>query len=124
MIPSPAPAGAWYSSEAKIGRENAHEAGKEDMAESVSYDADDASNIRKRLKEVKINLIVPHRKNRKKPKIQAGRKLRRYRKRWKIERTFAWLGNYRRLIVRHEQQIETYRALFHLACILIVLNRF
>ena len=84
----------------------------------------DSDPLRKRLKEVKIDLIVPHRKNRNKPKIQDGRKLRRYRKRWKIERTFAWLGNYRRLIVRHERQIETYRAFFHLACIMIVLNRF
>ena len=72
----------------------------------------------------KFDLIVPHRRNRKRPKMQDGRKLRRYRKRWKIERTFAWLGNYRRLLVRHERRIDMYRAFFHLACIMIVLNRF
>jgi transposase len=86
-----------------------------------SYDSDP---LRKRLKECKIDLIVPHRNNRKKSKLQDGRKLRRYRRRWKIERTFAWLGNYRRLLVRHERRIDMYRAFFHLACLIIVLNRF
>ena len=86
-----------------------------------AYDSDP---LRKRLKAIKIDLIVPHRKNRKKPKTQDGRKLRRYRKRWKVERTIAWLGNFRRLIVRHERHIRMYRAFFHLACIMIVLNRF
>ena len=84
----------------------------------------DSDPLRKRLKELKIDLIVPHRKNRKKPKQQDGRKLRRYRKRWKIERTFSWLSNFRRLIVRHERLIEVYSAFFHLACIMLVLNRF
>jgi IS5 family transposase len=36
--------------------------------------------LRKRLKELKIDLIVPHRKNRMKTKRQDGRKLRRYQK--------------------------------------------
>jgi transposase len=35
-----------------------------------------------------------------KGKQQDGRALRRYRQRWKIERTFAWLSNFRRLVVR------------------------
>ena len=42
-------------------------------------------------------MIAPHRKNRKKKKTQDGRKLRRYKRRWKIERLFAWLQNFRRL---------------------------
>jgi len=90
----------------------------------IADKAYDSDPLRKRLKTFKIDLIVPHRKNRKKPKVQDGRKLRRYRKRWKVERTFAWLGNYRRLLVRHERRIDMYRAFFHLACIMIVLNRF
>ena len=39
-----------------------------------------------------VEMIAPHRRNRKKPKAQDGRKLRRYRRRWKIERPFAWLA--------------------------------
>ena len=84
----------------------------------------DSDPLRKRLKVFKIDLIVPHRKNRKKAKVQDGRKLKRYRKRWKIERTFSWFNNFRRLVVRYERLIETYRGFFHLACIMIVLNRF
>ena len=84
----------------------------------------DSDPLRKRLKELKVDPIVPHRRNRKRPKVQDGRKLKRYRRRWIIERTFAWLGNYRRLLVRQERRIDIYRAFFHLACIMIVLNRF
>ncbi len=43
-----------------------------------------------------IELIAPHRSNRKKPATQDGRALRRYKRRWIIERTNAWLGNFRR----------------------------
>ena len=84
----------------------------------------DSDPLRKRLKCLKIGLIAPHRSNRKKPKTQDGRKLRRYRKRWKVERTFAWIGNFRRLVVRYERDIKMYQAFFHLACLMITLNRF
>ena len=62
------------------------------------------------LAEEGIEMIAPHRRNRKKPKTQDGRKLRRYRRRWKIERLFAWLGNFRRLVVRYERWAENYLA--------------
>jgi transposase len=84
----------------------------------------DSDPLRERLKRIKIDLIAPHRKNRRKPKTQDGRKLRRYRKRWRIERTFAWIGNFRRLVVRYERHIQIYQAFFHLACLMITLNRF
>jgi transposase len=90
----------------------------------IADKAYDSDPLRKRLKIFKIDLIVPHRKNRKKAEVQDGRKLRRYRKRWKIERTFSWFNNFRRLVVRYERLIEVYRGFFHLACIMIVLNRF
>ena len=90
----------------------------------IADKAYDSDPLRKRLSEFKIDLIVPHRKNRSKTKKQDGRKLRRYRKRWKVERTFSWLSNFRRLVVRYERLIEVYRGFFHLACLMIVLNRF
>jgi transposase len=46
-----------------------------------------------------IELIAPHRRNRTRPPTRDGRPLRRYKRRWKIERLFAWLHNFRRLIV-------------------------
>ncbi|MDI7207840.1 transposase [Leptospira santarosai] len=48
-----------------------------------------------------IKVIEPHRKNRKQA-TQDGRKLRRYKQRWKIEHLFAWLQNFRRLVVCYE----------------------
>jgi transposase len=43
-----------------------------------------------------IEVIAPHRRNRRNS-TQDRRRLRRYRRRWKIERLFAWLQNFRRL---------------------------
>ncbi len=46
-----------------------------------------------------------------------------YEERWKVERTFAWLGNFRRLLVRHERCLSTFRAFFLIAFILVSLKR-
>ena len=62
-----------------------------------AYDSDP---LDKELKQQGIEMIAPHKQNRKKPKTQDGRRLRRYKRRWKIERLFAWLQNFRRKIVR------------------------
>jgi transposase len=92
--------------------------------ERLIYDkACDADALRKRLARRGIDLICPHRKNRTKPSMQDGRKLRRYKRRWKVERTLAWWGNFRRLVVRWERHITMYRAFFHVACLLITLKK-
>lgn len=81
-------------------------------------DALDAS-----LAEFGVEVIAPHRRNRKKEnKTQDGRKLRRYKKRWRVERFFAWLGNFRRLLVRHERKIAHFQAFVHLATIIILVK--
>ena len=54
---------------------------------------------------------------------QDGRRLRRYRRRWLVERTHAWLQNYRRVLVRYERLAALYLGFVHLACALIVLKR-
>ena len=82
-----------------------------------AYDSDP---FRDRLATRRIEQITPHRRNRKKQSRQDGRTLRRYRKRWKIERTIAWLGNYRRLVVRWDRSADIFRAFVHIACLLIV----
>ena len=69
-----------------------------------------------------IALIAPHRKNRKKAPTQDGRALRRYRKRWKIERLFAWLTAFRRVITRWDNCCERYTGFVHLAFSLILLR--
>ena len=85
-----------------------------------AYDSDP---LRTRLKGRGIELIAPHKENRKKPPTQDGRKLRRYKRRWKVERTFAWIGQFKRLLVRWEHNIHMYRAFFLIACIIITLRR-
>jgi len=44
-------------------------------------------------------------------------------RRWIIERTNAWLGNFRRLVVRYDRSLTIYGAFFHIACFMIVLRR-
>ena len=43
-------------------------------------------------------------------------------RRWIVERTNSWLGQFRRLLVRHEHLLSTYRAFFYLACFWITLR--
>jgi transposase len=83
----------------------------------------DSDALRQRLRRRGILLIAPHRSNRHRTPPQDGRILRRYRRRWTVERTFAWLGNFRRLVVRYDRSLEIYRAFFHIACFMIVLRR-
>jgi transposase len=54
--------------------------------------------------------------------MQDGRKLRRFKRRWKIERLFAWLHNSRRIAVRYEYHSDNYLGFVHLACIVILLR--
>ena len=71
-----------------------------------------------------IEMVAPHRRRRQKPKTQDGRKLRRYKRRWKVERLFAWLGNFRRLVVRYEHKVNNFLGFVHLGCMVILLGRF
>jgi transposase len=82
-----------------------------------AYDSDPLDT---RLRQQGIALIAPHKSNRKKPATQDGRPLRRYRRRWKIERLFAWLQNFRRLLTRFEYHLDNFLGFVQLACILIL----
>jgi transposase len=84
-----------------------------------AYDSDP---LDERLREQGIELIAPHRANRSKPATQDGRILRRYRRRWKVERLFAWLQNFRRIQTRHERILENYLAFVLLGCLIILLR--
>lgn len=84
----------------------------------------DSDPMRARLSRRGITVIVPYRANRTVRPFEDGRHLRRYRHRWIIERTFAWLGSFRRLLVRHERFTSLYRALLYFAAALIALRRF
>jgi transposase len=71
-----------------------------------------------------IELIAPHRSSRVKPATQDGRALRRYKRRWKIERLFAWLNAFRRILTRWEYDAHRFTGFVHLACSMILLRRY
>src|SRR5262249_60614266 len=78
---------------------------------------------RRFLQPRRIQPIIPARSNNTQATDQDGRCLRRYRRRWIVERTIGWLGNFRRLTVRYDRLLATYGGFFHLACALLVLRR-
>jgi transposase len=68
--------------------------------------------------------VIPHRKNRVRASRNDGRRLRRYCRRWKIERTNAWLHCYRALAVRWSHYLFIYVGLAYLAFIHMALQRY
>jgi transposase len=85
-----------------------------------AYDSDGLDERLRR--ERGIQMIAPHRGNRRRPRTQDGRALRRYLRRWKVERLFAWLQNYRRLVTRWERHAENFLGFVQLGCICILLR--
>ena len=85
----------------------------------LAYDSDPMDE---ELEQQGIEMIAPHRANRVKPATQDGRALRRYKRRWKVERLFAWLQNFRRIATRFDYLDENYLGFVHLGCILILLR--
>jgi transposase len=69
-----------------------------------------------------VELIAPHIGVRSRPPSQDGRGLRRYRRRWKIERLFAWLHNFRRVVTRWEYHAANFLGMVQLACVVILLR--
>jgi transposase len=88
----------------------------------VADKAYDSDPLREQLLDQEVILLAPHRAGRKRPAWNDGRWMRRYRKRWKIERLFAWLHNFRRLITRWEYNPENYEAFLQLGCAIILLR--
>jgi transposase len=74
------------------------------------------------MRDYGIEMIAPNRDGNR--RTQDGRKLRRYKRRWKVERFFAWLTAFRRIPIRYEYWIENYLGFLHLACIMILLRQF
>ena len=66
-----------------------------------------------------IEMIAPHRGERRMP-TQDGRPLRRYRRRWRVERLFAWLHHFRRLVIRWEYHVENFFGMVRLGCMQIL----
>lgn len=78
----------------------------------------DSNPLDTEMAAIGIRMISPNRNGTR--RTQDGRELRRYKRRWKIERLFSWLGFSRRLTVRYERYIENFEAFLHLACFFIL----
>ena len=82
----------------------------------------DGRVLQQRLKaERGIELIAPNKRTSRRFKTD-GRKLRRYKRRWKIERLFAWLKRWRRLSTRWERKAENFLGFVHLGCVVLLLR--
>jgi transposase len=84
----------------------------------------DSDPLRDQIEQAGFVPVIPHRKNRVKPSRNDGRRLRRYRHRWLVERTNAWLHCYRGLAVRWAYYPFMYVALVYLSFIHLALQRF
>lgn len=85
-----------------------------------AYDSDP---LRQTTASVGTRLLSPHRDNRRpESRTNDGRRMRRYRNRWKVERAFAHAGNYRRFLFRWERLLVTASAVVNAVCMLLTLN--
>lgn len=84
-----------------------------------AYDSDQAD---RELRALGTELNAPHRAGRKSAPTQDGRKLRAYKQRWKVERYFAWLFNFRKCVVRYEYKEENFFAFLLLASAIIMIR--
>ena len=97
----------------------------EEPEKLIGDKAYDSDRLDARLKERGVDLIAPNitRADRRRTRPQDKRPLRRYRRRWLVERLFAWLQNFRRLVTRWERSADNFRGFVWLGCIVILMRR-
>ena len=89
----------------------------------VGDKAYDSDPLREQVASVGIELLAPHRSNRtEQSRTNDGRKMRRYKRRWKVERFFAWAGAFRRFLTRYERLRTTINAVTNVVCLVIAMR--
>jgi transposase len=87
----------------------------------------DSSAFRQALRGRGIRMCIPPKRRPKNWKAKRGRPVlarkEDYRLRYKVERSFAWLGNYRRLLIRWEHLVSVYHSFFTVAVMLLCVRR-
>lgn len=78
-----------------------------------------ADPLREELALGGFRLLARRGKNRKKPPANDGRRLRRYERRWAVERAFAWVRSSRRVAARYEYLPHLYDGFVALAWVSI-----
>jgi transposase len=97
------------------------EAKPENLIGDRAYDSDPLDHA---LRQDGIEMIAPHRSNRTKPPTQDRRRLRRFLRRWLVERFFAWIQWQRRILARWEYHPENFLGFVQLACLVVLFRRF
>src|SRR5262245_28904945 len=87
----------------------------------------DSSAFRAALRRRGIRTCIPPKRRPASWRAKRGRPVvarkEEYRRRYTVERSFAWLGNYRRLLIRWEHLFSVYRSFFTVAVLLLCLRR-
>lgn len=94
---------------------------KEKPQRLIGDKAYDSEKLENDLAAQEIQLIAPVRGTTTK-RWPDGRSLRRYKRRWKVERLFAWLLRFRRLTNRYEYKADNFQGFLHLGCLVILLR--
>ena len=91
-------------------------------SELVADKAYDSQPFRERLRCRGIRPCIPHRRG-KRPRRGRKAELAGYRERWHVERSFAWLQSFRRVLVRYERLAAVYLAFVQVAAVIVCLRR-
>lgn len=96
------------------------EAKPENLIGDKAYDSD---QLDRQMRAQGTEMISPHRSTRKR-KTQDGRRLRRYERRWIVERFFEWIQWQGRLLVRWKYYPTNFLGVVQLAALCILLKQF
>ena len=87
----------------------------------------DSAAFRRLLRRRGIKMCIPAKRRPSRWRPKRGRPViarrEEYARRWTVERTFAWLGNYRRVLIRWERLLPVYEAFMTVVALLLCVNR-
>jgi transposase len=90
----------------------------------IADKAFDSYELAERLRQERdFELIAPRNPTHRRPK-QDGRALRRYKRRWLVERLFAWPKRFRRIALRWDRKATNFLGFVQLGCAVILLRQF
>jgi transposase len=87
----------------------------------------DSSAFRRALRRRGIRMCIPPKRHPANWRPKRGRPIvarkQEYRQRYTVERSFAWLGNFRRLLIRWEHLVSVYQSWFTFAVMVLSVRR-
>lgn len=86
----------------------------------------DSMAFRRALRKRGIKTAIPERTSKKQKRRKKGPKPKcekaNYEQRWKVERTFAWMGNFRRTLIRWERKFEGFKGFVIFTCMFLTIR--